>query len=333
MRVRIKPIFYALLTIAITVIILEFSLRVTKSLMVDGVLYVASPSINNTLHQKYGWISPSSRRFEKKDACYGDGVVSYNAAGFRAAPMPQAQSADLLVCILGDSTMQGYQIPDGGHLPHLLAAHLDRLYGDVFVLPLAVGGFGSLQEWMLFDDYCKDLNPDLLIWAWDKNDTTNNSFEADRNSGPNNTRPRPYFENGEIVIRRPYPIQIQDRIDTTITIKLLNGILLRFSIAPLDERNEYLEEGWNVARVMAKRVSDQVENRIALVMETETRAIEMFSELGYTVATYERFPAELTCPTDPHPTTEGHKKMFEAIIPVLDSVLQMPKREVSESAG
>ena len=98
-----------------------------------------------------------------------------------------------------------------------------------------------------------------------------------------------------------------------------------FSRAPQDELDEHLEVGWDVAYVMAKRGSDQVEKKIALVMETETRAVEMFNELDYAVATYEPFSNELTCAPRSHPTTEGHQKLLEAVTPVLERVLKEPE--------
>lgn len=311
-----------ILFICIILITLEFSFRGVKSIILDGVLHLSSPSINNRPHEKYGWISPSSFEYEKYDDCYGSGVIRYNQDGFRAPPVFHADNADVKICILGDSTMQGYQMPDGKHLPFLLSKELEQRFDKPYVLPLAVGGYGSVQQWMLFEDYCRNLDPDVVVWDWAKNDPTNNSFLADRNSGPNNARPRPYYENGEIILRRPYPIRIHDSIDHLMSIKLLNGLMLKYSKAPEAELVEYRETGWNVAEIMAKRVADSVKNKIALVMSTEKRAIKMFKRLGYKLAIYEPFPRDMMCkPKDSHPNTQGHKHMLDAIIPVINETL------------
>ena len=290
--------------------------------MIDGTLHLSSPSVNNRPHEKYGWISPSSLEYKKHDDCYGSGIIRYNEAGFRAPPISEANNSDIKICILGDSTMQGYQMPDGEHLPFLLTDELKQSFDRPYVLPLAVGGYGSVQQWMLFEDYCRALEPDILIWDWAKNDPTNNSYLADRNSGPNNARPRPYYENGRIILRRPYPIRISATIDYMMTIKLLNGLILRSSKAPKEELVKYRETGWEVAEIMAKRVADSVQNRVALVMSTEKRAIEMFSRLGYKLAIYEPFSPDLMCkPKDSHPNPQGHKHMLTALRPVINEAL------------
>lgn len=321
-------IFLLVLFIGITLISLEIGLRGVKSVMLDGILYLSSPSINSRPHEKYGWISHSSFEYEKHDDCYGSGIVRYNEAGFRAPSISQANDADVKICILGDSTMQGYQMPDGEHLPFLLANELEQSSYRPYVLPLAVGGYGSVQQWMLFEDYCNALDPDMVIWHWAKNDPTNNSYLADRYSGPNNARLRPYYENGEILLRKAYPIRISDTIDHLMTIKLLNGLILRYSEVQERELTEYRETGWEVAEIMAKRVADSVQNRVALVMSTEERAIEMFSRLGYKLAIYEPFSSDMKClPKDSHPNPQGHKHMLNALMPVINEALVQAYRE------
>lgn len=132
--------------LVLALIISEYTLRIVKSILMDGAIHIATPSINNREHKKYGWLSPASHSHFKSDECYGEGEVSYNDYGFRAPPMERASSATPLICILGDSTMQAYQLPDLATLPSLLAERLGPDYREVFVLPLAVGGYGSVQQ-------------------------------------------------------------------------------------------------------------------------------------------------------------------------------------------
>ncbi len=106
---------------------LEVGLRAYKSIAYDGMLHISTSSVNNVTHERFGWISPPNRVVQEHDACYGKGMVSYHEDGFRAPPRSEATGADSVVCILGDSTMQGYQLADGSHVPHLLAkAYRDR---------------------------------------------------------------------------------------------------------------------------------------------------------------------------------------------------------------
>ena len=118
----------ASLMIVTCFVTVEYGLRAIKSLSSEGTLYLTTPSLNSRLHPRYGWLSHPSFQFEKSDSCYGRGVITYNEDGFRAPPPATASEADILVCILGDSTMQGYQIPDNRHLPHLLDKRLQEKF-------------------------------------------------------------------------------------------------------------------------------------------------------------------------------------------------------------
>lgn len=302
-----------------SLLLLEYGLRAVKAWTVDGCLYIGAPSINSRLDPKYGWFSPKSFRVYKKNVCYGEGPVTYNEQGFRAPPPSEATNADLVICILGDSTMQGYQIPDGGHLPHLLQHELQKTYHKPYVLPLAVGGYGSVQEWMLFEEFGRPLHPTAVIWNWSGNDPQNNDYVAERYFGPinNNVRPRPYLEDGRIVIRHPYPLHICDPIDELIIFRLLNGILLKLTARPASELPSHLDNGWKVGDEMISRVAGEVDHKIALIAAGDDRAINMFRAHGYRIAEYS-YPKGCDClPKDSHPTTKGHQYMLQALLPVL----------------
>jgi len=172
------------------------------------------------------------------------------------------------------------------------------------------------------EEYCEPIEPDILIWHWVVNDPENNSFLADRHSGPNNARPRPYFEDDEITIRRPYPVHITDSIDSMMTIKMLNGLILRTTAAPKEVQHQYKEIGWEVAEIMISRVARDVKKPIALIEDNEPRAIDMFKRQGFEVAIYGAFPEEHMCkPKDHHPNTKGHQQMLEALLPLLEEQL------------
>jgi hypothetical protein len=300
----------------------EYGLRAWKSLTYDGVLHLASASINNRPHPRYGWAGPASVRIQKDDACYGRGVVSYDADGFRSGTHPK--DPDLLVCIIGDSAMQAYQIPDGLTLPDLVAARLRQHFRAPDVLRLAVGGYGTLQEWMLFEDYCRARKPAALILDWSGNDVINNSFLAERHGGShnNNARPRPYLEDGAVRMRRPYPLHLTDGLDELLTVRLLNTALLDRERRPAEELARYEETGWQVADDLLGRMARSVEHRIALVRANDTRAMGMFERHGFRVVAYPDLPPEDKClPRDFHPNPRGHRRLFDALWPVLSREL------------
>jgi len=313
----------ALTVAALALAAAEFAVRAVKSSRLDGILYLAGPSINTTYHPTLGWISRSSLSFSKCDDCYGSGVITYNDWGFRAPAPDSLGGSDVFICVIGDSTMQGYELPDSTHLPHLMAAELRRRYASPFVLPLAVGGWGSVQQWLAFEEYCSTREPDLVVWHWSENDPTNNSFDADRFSGPNSARPRPYLIDGRIVLKRPYPLHLSDRADDLMVMKVLNGVVLRSQRRDREERERMREAGWAVAAAIADSIVAKVPNRIALVGAQEERAQQMFAARGFEVAIYQPFLATERClPRDLHPNALGHRRMFEALAPVVWEVLE-----------
>jgi len=305
---------------------LEFSARAYKTLTYDGFLYLARSSPNSVAHPKYGWISPPSTTQSKSDECYGAGTVSYNAYGFRAPSLQKASTAEPLICILGDSTMQAYQIPDGNSLPHLLQASLSKRHPNAVVLPLAVGGYGTLQEAMVFEDFCEPLKPDLIIWHWASNDPVNNSYLAERtNVSNNNVRRRPYLENGQVVYRRPYPIHVSDSIDQLLLLRLANTLALKLQASPLPEAvASYEKDGWDVADGLIAAVARAIAvPKIALIEDGQTKAARMFRRHGFSVATHEKMPDEFTCkPRDSHPNADGHRLMLSALLPLLEEALE-----------
>lgn len=320
-RRLLVPLIFLTVVGLICLTLLEYGLRAYKSLGYDGMLWLRTSSVNNVSHPEYGWISPPDRQIDKADPCYGSGTVSYNSIGFRAPPLTDAAAAGLVVCVLGDSTMQGYQIADGRHLPHLLATALGTDGRKPYVLPLAVGGYGSTQQWMLYRDYCKPLNPDIIVQHWARNDIVNNSYDAERYGGPsnNNARTRPYLqEDGSIALRAPYPLSISRWIDDLMLIRAANSVLLKLGVRTPDELEPARERGWAVAKTMAERLAAEPGRKIALVDARHERAVQLYRDAGWELAVHDAIPPELTCaPRDPHPKSEGHRLMLDALLPVV----------------
>ena len=323
-RILVRLVAFFLI-ISIPFVTLELALRAYKTMIYDGFLYLRTSSPNNRFHEKYGWIGPPGEVYEKSDDCYGRGTVTYNQQGFRAPDLEDLEMPEPVVCILGDSVMQGHQIPDGKHLPHLLQKALSETYPNSLVLPLAVGGYGTLQQWMLYKDFCEPLNPQVVIWHWSRNDPINNSFKAERNFiRDNSARKRPYFENGNIEYKKPYPIRTIDSIDWLMTTRAVNTVLLKFqSKLSSAESNDALEQGWSVADHFIGEIAKSTNaSLIALLVRGEDRATDMFERHGYSIAIHQRIGEHLRClPRDTHANQKGHEAMLDALLPVVSNVL------------
>ena len=319
---------------------LELGLRVYKSLSYDGRIHLSSSSINNVPHPTLGWTSPPSLTFEKDDPCYGSGRVSYNEAGFRAPPLEQATDSHPVICVLGDSTMQGYQLPDGTYFPHQLTKALLQRGETPYVLPLAVGGYGSVQQWMLYEQYCRPLGPDVVIVNWADNDPINNSYTLERYSGPanNNARPRPYLDpaTDTTTMRTPYPLSLGATLDDFLLVRVINTVLLGLDMRSPDEPSmrEGLEEGYAVARAIAERFADEPGRKIALVSADQHRAREMFRAAGFELAIHRVIPDAMRClPRDSHPNSQGHAIMVDALLEVMVGPVESPLHELIGNHG
>lgn len=324
----LRIVFFRILPIAvITLFVLEFSLRAYKSLTYDGVLHLSTSSINENLDRKYGWMSPKSLRYHKSDSCYGTGEISYNEEGFRAPPVAQIATADPLVCILGDSLLQGYQIPDGMHLPHLLHQELKEEYPQAYVLPLGVGGYSSVQQLMLYNEFCKDRNPDLTIVLYSENDVIDNSYKATLRLYGNNARPTPYLSNGEIVIKRPYPISISFSIDNLLVMRVVNALTMKvryYFNRPWDsEWDTWREEGYEIMDYVAEQLARTKEPKVFLTPYPHWKEGKIFKSHGFELVQYKNFYKSMRClPRDPHPNTTGHQVMNEALVPAVKEILK-----------
>lgn len=158
------------------------------------------------LEKKLGWrVSENySMRFEARDAAGQKYPVNYrtNEYGFRLFGMLETHRTKIL--ILGDSFTHAMSISGG----KTYGAHIGRWVGaEVFVY--GGGGFGSLQEYLILDEYIDLIRPDLILWQFCANDFVNNCYELELLSWANsNGTRRPYLkEDGTLFYAIPRKAQ------------------------------------------------------------------------------------------------------------------------------
>ncbi len=153
---------------------------------------------------KYGWhIRPNTiRRTTVMDTPgqFREITEQYFQNGFKK--WGQIDTEQYKLFVIGDSFTQMDSVSNGeewySHLAYALANVQLFVYGDA--------GYGSLQEYMVLDDYIEIINPDAILWQFCTNDYDNNLYELDLLSYPyNNHAVRPYLEDGRIVYRLPLP--------------------------------------------------------------------------------------------------------------------------------
>lgn len=152
----------------------------------------------------------------------GFGRVRYHTGrgGFRLFGDPKTSKPKVLV--LGDSFTEAVMVSDGETYYHRLAAARP----DIEVFAIGGAGYGTLQEYMLNNEWLETIRPDLVLLQIHPNDLINNSHALESRSTTNNNQmTRPYWEQGHVVQRFPENQQwgvIYNLVRHSYLLRLLN---------------------------------------------------------------------------------------------------------------
>ena len=153
---------------------------------------------------KYGWTIKSDRTLTRK---IHDSPGNFRSAhstffenGFRR--WGDLTKPAIKVLVLGDSYTEDIYVSNGEEW----YAYLEKAFKDVELFVYGAGGYGSLQEFLVLDDFIDEIDPDVVVWQFCSNDYSNNLYAWDRSHYPNNNfGVRPYLENGQVIYRLPLP--------------------------------------------------------------------------------------------------------------------------------
>lgn len=153
---------------------------------------------------RYGW-QPREHdvrvsTMEDTTGQFREVTVRYFTHGFKRWGDPNSGKRKLF--ILGDSATEASQVSNGEEW----YAYLEGHFSNVELFVSGVRGYGSLQEYLVLDDYIDTIKPNLILWQFCGNDYENNLYKLDLAGYPyNNHGLRPYLEQGVIVYRLPLP--------------------------------------------------------------------------------------------------------------------------------
>jgi len=159
-----------------------------------------------TLDEKIGWRATGNYKYrgQKQDASGQEYRVDIqtNKDGFRIFGNPNITSKKKILFI-GDSSTQALDVSNDKTYYGLLK---DAMPIEVFAY--GGGGYGTLQEYMILDEYIDIIKPDVVVMQICSNDFINNDYELEvRSSKNNNGMRRPYMtQKGNIVYALPKPI-------------------------------------------------------------------------------------------------------------------------------
>ena len=162
-----------------------------------------------TLDQELGWKATEHYREALVEKTKGGQLYpvrrSQSQYGFRQ--FGDLNSNRLKMLVIGDSFTHATAASDERTYHALLSTLL-----DVEVFAYGAGGYGTLQEFLVFDRYLDIIRPDVILWQYCVNDFINNDNDLERRSLINNNGwVRPYWRNGQIALLSPKESSVQVR--------------------------------------------------------------------------------------------------------------------------
>jgi hypothetical protein len=192
-------------TIIGNIVLLFVSLLIT-ALLAEGVfryLHLSDEGKSSQFripHPVYGWaLEPGVSYVNPLPE--GAVPVSYNSRGWRDIEHTlENPDGTPRILILGDSYMEAYSVSLEDALPFRLQQLSLKNGNESEVINLGVGGYGTLQEYLVFRDHGKHYQPDtVLLGFYPANDVRNNSQTLESLITTNNikTTSRPFLEPGD----------------------------------------------------------------------------------------------------------------------------------------
>jgi hypothetical protein len=123
--------------------------------------------------------------------------VETNKDGFRI--FDNFQSDKLKIFFLGDSYTADLTVSND----KTFYGVMKEMKKDIQVFAYGEGGYGSLQEFMILNEFIDLIKPNIIVWEFYENDFSDNDYELDMLKSFYNTgMPRPYIDlEGKITYR------------------------------------------------------------------------------------------------------------------------------------
>ena len=159
-----------------------------------------TPFLYRIPHPVFGWsLEPdASYRYRMGGATVR---VTYNSEGWRDVEHNFENRLGLVrVLVLGDSYMEAYSVELDDAFPRRIEQFASEKGFDIEVLNLGVGGYGTLQEYLVFREVGKLYKPNLvLLGFYMGNDVRNNSIQLESilNVGSMKVETRPFLDSAD----------------------------------------------------------------------------------------------------------------------------------------
>lgn len=192
-RRRLASIGLLVASTAVCIALAEAAIRVIRPGVVD------TPARFRIVDPVLGWRLRPSSSYEKR-VDKGSVSVTINSSGWRDVERSVIRKPGVLrIVVLGDSFVEANSVNLDDSFPRLIEDLVSEREGAAEVLNFGVGGFGTLQEFLVYTREVSGYRPDIVLLGFCVgNDLRNNSRELESllaGSGVEQLR-RPFLPSG-----------------------------------------------------------------------------------------------------------------------------------------
>jgi hypothetical protein len=245
---------------------------------------MAGIQLPNLLDAKLGWASTPNYRFQglatNRDGSTYPLTVTKNSEGFRKFGTVNTDKPKLLV--IGDSFTEALDVSDDKTYYFLIGKAL-----GIEVFAIGSGGYSTLQEYMVLDQFLDQIQPDLILWQFCYNDFMDNCYALDLKwtSGSQSLR-RPYWNNGGVEYHLPKSFPwlreiantdsrlfylVFTRLDKLLAPSLGSDRLINEIVSQGDSHRGF-QQAREITRQLLQKVSERVGTIPVVVFESCTTA-------------------------------------------------------------
>jgi hypothetical protein len=157
--------------------------------------------IRDDIYYRYdkdvGWMPIPNQKSKNYTSCLEIDPILFNSQGFRDKEWERNENYK--IAVLGDSFMQGSEVPEGMYVSSMLEKSL-----SVRTLNGGVNNLGTLHEYLLFKKYIAIYKPNLVIlFIYPINDVVDNSYRIRSSSSRSLWPTARLLEGGNVEIIYP----------------------------------------------------------------------------------------------------------------------------------
>ena len=210
--------------------------------------------------EKLGWKTIENVKLISKPMGY-DRKIEFLTEKYGFRKFGKINTKKRKILIIGDSFTEGVNVNND----EVYYNYLDTNKYEIFAY--GCGGYGTLQEFMIIDEYFDEINPDILLIQFCSNDIINNSYELERYNSKNNPhRIRPYLLNEDV--KYLYPSMMNGALyrilDYFYIFRILKLQYLRFYKIEINEKNtnlDYLKDYFEKSEQITLKILERIKKR------------------------------------------------------------------------